>query len=190
MIKIIFAEDDTDFVYLIQEFLKNESDFEVLGYADNKDDAISLAQKLKPDIVLMDLNLSSPYLDGIDAAKQIRLTTDAKVLLLTSFYQPDIIIEASKKAFASGYIFKSQYGQLPGMIRATAAGSTPQEEFIRALIVSELSVAEKTVLELIMGKHVEISSSEKTIANQKTQIFKKMGLRNSNEILHVFKRYG
>jgi CheY-like chemotaxis protein len=66
------------------------------------------ARSMRPDVVLMDLNLSGDDLDGIDAAKEIRLATDAKVLLLTSYEKPDVVIQAAKRAFASGYIFKSQ----------------------------------------------------------------------------------
>lgn len=186
-IKILFAEDDPDFVYLINQLLTNEPDFAVLGHTDNKKDAIAMAQNVFPDIVLMDLNLSSSGLDGIEAARQIRLSTNAKVILLTAFEQPDITIEASKKSFANGYIYKSQYELIPGTIRKTAKGHTPQENFIKALIMDDLSEAEKSVFQLMLGKQVGIASSEKTIANQKTQIFKKIGVKNSLELLHLFK---
>jgi DNA-binding NarL/FixJ family response regulator len=189
-IRVLFVEDDPDFVFLIRGLLESEPDFEVLGYADNRNDAVLLAQSLNPDIVLMDLNLSGTELDGIEAARQIRLSTDAKVILLTAFEQPDISVEASKKSFASGYIFKSQYEFIPETIRKTARGHTSQEDFIKALILSELSTAEKSVFQMILGKNVEISSSDKTIANQKTQIFKKLGIKHTHELRHIFKDMG
>jgi DNA-binding NarL/FixJ family response regulator len=189
-IRVLFVEDDPDFVFLIRGLLESEPDFEVLGYADNRNDAVLLAQSLNPDIVLMDLNLSGTELDGIEAARQIRISTDAKVILLTAFEQPDISVEASKKSFASGYIFKSQYELIPETIRKTARGHTSQEDFIKALILSELSTAEKSVFQMILGKNVEISSSDKTIANQKTQIFKKLGIKHTHELRHIFKDMG
>lgn len=113
------------------------------------------------------------------------MASQAKIILLTAIEDPQISIEASKKAFASGYIFKSQFDLIPETIRATAKGSTPQEDFIKALIVSELSVAEKTVLDVILGKDIRLLSSEKTIANQKTNIFKKLGVRHGNELIRL-----
>jgi len=186
-IKILFVEDDPDFIFLINSLLQNDQELEVLGYSDKKDEAIALAEKLKPDIVLMDLNLSMGEFDGIEAAKQIRLKTDAKVILLTAFEQPEISVDASKKSFASGYIYKSQYEILSDTIKSTANGRTPQEDFINALILSELSTAEKYIFNLMLGKGGQVLSSEKTIANQKTNIFKKLGIKNSNELRHIFK---
>jgi Response regulator containing a CheY-like receiver domain and an HTH DNA-binding domain len=186
-IKILFVEDDPDFTFLIDSMLKSEPDFDIVGHTDNKDDAISLAEKTQPDIVLMDLNLSLGELDGIEAAKQIRLRTDAKIILLTAFEQPEISIEASKKAFASSYIYKSQYEILCDTVKKTASGKTPQECFINALILSELSPAEQYIFNLMLGKDIQVLSSEKTIANQKTNIFKKLGIKNSNELKHIFR---
>lgn len=186
-IRILFVEDDEDFIYLIRKMLEQESDFEVCGYAVSKGDGVRLTHEYYPDIVLMDLSLSENCLEGIEAAKEIRLTSNAKVILLTSFEQPEILIEASKKSFASGYVFKSQCQLLPETIRSTAAACTPQEQIIRALIISELSAAEQAVLLAILGKNLKIASSEKTIANQKTSIFKKLGIKNTRELIHLFR---
>lgn len=186
-IKILFVEDDPDFIFLIEKMLKSEPDFEVIGHTDNKNEAIIIAERTQPDIVLMDLNLSLGELDGVEAAKQIRLKTDAKVILLTAFEQPEISIDASKKAFASSYIYKSQYEILCVTIRRTASGTTPQESFINALILSDLSPAERYIFNMMIGKDVQVLSSEKTIANQKTNIFKKLGVKNSHELQQIFK---
>jgi DNA-binding CsgD family transcriptional regulator len=53
------------------------------------------------------------------------------------------------------------------------------------LILEDLSVAEKSVLELIIGKNIEIRSANKTISNQKTSILKKLGLKNANELIKL-----
>ncbi len=185
-IKIICVDDDPDFCYLIKSLLELHQDFILMGSAENREDAIKMAQKLQPHIVLMDLNLSSgDDLGGVEASKEIRLATQAKVILLTAIEDPQISIEACKRAFASGYIFKSQFDLIPETIRATAKGSTPQEDFIKALILSELSAAEKTVLDIILGKDIKLLSSEKTIANQKTKIFKKLGVKHGNELIRL-----
>lgn len=185
-ISFIIVEDDGDFIFLIKQMLKNEPDLELLGCAGNKAEAVRLAREITPDIVLMDLNLSTTMLDGIEASKEIRSTTDAKVIILTSFEDQRTVIEASKKSFASGYVFKSQFELIPDCIRRTAQGHTPQEYLINSLILSELSSAEKTIFDNLLGDHVDISSSPKTIANQKTNIFKKLGVKNQGELMHIF----
>ena len=185
-IRILLIENDIDFVYLIRNTIEHTEDIHFCTYAETALAGLELARSLNPDIVLTDLNLSGNQLDGIGVSRKIRLSTNAKVLLLTSFEAPSIVISASKESFASGYIFKSQCRNLCEIIRETAAGTTVQERFIQELILQELSSAERTVFDMMLGRDVEILSSEKTIANQKTAIFKKLGLKNQHELLHIF----
>lgn len=185
-IRILYVDDDRDFIYLIGKML-HEAGLELCGYAMTKEEGVRLAREYNPGIVLMDLSLSANRMEGIEAAKEIRLVSDAKVILLTSHEQPEISIEACKKSFASGYVFKSQCQLLAETIRTTAAGSTPQEQFIRALTISELSAAEQAVLRGLIGKDIRAASSEKTIANQKTSIFRKLGVKNTGELIRLFR---
>lgn len=188
-IKVLLAEDDLDFVFLIIKMIKQDAALDFIAHADNKASSVQLAQKLNPDIVLMDLNLSKSDLDGIEAAKEIRINTNAKVILLTSFEQPGIIINASKKAFASGYVFKSQCQTLTDTIRKTARSHTPQEQFIKELILQDLTPAERHIFGMLLGEGAEAQSTAKTVANQKTSIFKKLGLKNTNELIHIFRNW-
>lgn len=175
-----------DFVFLIRKMIEREQSLRFLACAETKTDGVKLAKQLLPDVVLMDLSLSKSEMDGIAAAKEIKLAIHTKVLLLTSFEQPEIIINASKKAFASGYVFKSQCHMLPGIICDTAASRTPQEQFIKELILQDLSTAERNILNMILRGQAISQSSVKTVANQKTNIFKKLGLKNTAELIHIF----
>lgn len=186
-INVLIVEDDPDFCFLIKDCLKKENDMTVCGTASSPAQALILAQAMEPDIVLMDLNLTASNLDGIQAAKMIRISTDAKVLILTAFENPQIITDACRRSFASGYIFKSQFSLLLETIRKTAGGHTPQEHLIASLILSELSPAEYSIFELLMGKDLKLQSSPKTIANQKNNLLKKLGLANQSELIHIFK---
>ncbi len=184
---VMIVEDDSDFTYLIKKRIDSQPDMKTVGYSDNKEQAVFMAQQLHPDIIIMDLNLSSEYLDGIDASKEIRLSTNSKVILLTAFENPQIIIEASKKSFASGYVFKSQSDFLIEMIRKIAQGHTPQEHMILTLILSDLTAAERAVFETLIHNDRELFSSQKTVANQKTNILKKLGLKSQKELMKIFK---
>ena len=190
-VKTFLVEDDNDFAYLISNIVSQDKRLHFAGHATERAKAIELVTDLRPDVVLMDLNLTGDELDGVDAAREIRITTGAKILLLTSFEQHDIMIYASKRAFASGYIYKSDCVSLAEIIFKTATTHTPQEGFIRELLLGELSSAERSVLAgILKGEMTSISASSlKTIANQKTSIFKKLGLKNTNELISVFKNW-
>ncbi len=188
-IQIFTVEDDLDFAYLIQTTLNRENDMEVIGHAVSEADALCRLESCRPDIILMDLNLSSSPSDGIHAARLIRLRTDAKLIILTAYEDSATIVNACKHTFASGYVFKSQFDLLVESVRKTAAGSTPQLHLIYSLIVSDLSAAEQSVLQMLLGKNVFLHSSSKTIANQRSSILKKMGLRHQEDLIHIFKNY-
>lgn len=188
-IYVMIVEDDPDFTYLLKTTLKKTPDITVCAVCTNAACAIELALKSHPDIVLMDLNLSTSHMDGIGAARQIRIQTDAKILILTSLDDPEIIQTASVRSFASGYVFKHQPDLLIDNIRELAHGHTGQEYLIMSSILSELSPAEKVIFQMMMGEEVNLRSSTKTIANQKTGVLKKLGLKSQKELRHIFEIY-
>lgn len=208
-IRILIADDDEDFCYLIYEILRDVEEIEVVGHCLNCADAIKLAFNQAVDIVLMDLQLpispsndewistqvdvpSTSYeikLEGIQAAKKIRIGTEAKVIILTSFEDSSIVINASMQSFASGYILKSHFNSIKETILETCEGHSPQEYFIISMIFSKLTYAEKSVTKNILGINEELLSAGKTIANQKTSIFNKLGVGNTKEVIHIFKEY-
>ena len=190
-VSVVLVDDDPDFVSLFKKLLSSDARLEMVGYASDKSSGVEMACTLTPDIVVMDLNLSGVALDGIDAAKEIRRATGVKILLLTAYEEHETIIRASKVAFASGYIFKSHFTMIADVIHATATSNSPLQEIIRELVLSELTVAERGVFEDIM-KGVSVGmqyQSPSTIANQKTSIFKKLGLRSTKELITVFSNW-
>lgn len=192
MIRIQLVEDDSDFVYLLESMIDREKDMEIVSSGCNHKSCVSDAVKQSPDVVLMDLMLSAEeekVLEGIDIAREIRLKTRAKILILTSLEKPGIVLEASTRAFASGYLFKSSYGQIPEMIRSVAKGNGAEEIMICAAVIHQLTVSEYYVLLHYLGYQVELHSSPKTIANQLTSIVRKLGLRKPDDLTAVFSNY-
>lgn len=188
-IRILIVEDDQDFVYIIQKTIGVQQDFEIVSVCAEREDVMPSVRKYRPDVVLMDLHLGKSSMDGITISREIRITTNAKVLILTVYDTPDMVMKAAKAGFASGYIFKSQIYLLADSIRAVASGYTAQEYLIASAALSCLSEAELTVFQLMMGKDVPLRSAPKTIANQKTRVLKKLGLDNQRELRHVFRPY-
>lgn len=185
-IKVLVVDDDTDFQYLLKRTIDREPDMELAGAASTPDESLALALRCRPDIILMDLALCGRTSDGIEAARRIRLLTDSKVLILTAFESPELVVEAAVRGFAHGYLYKSQFELLTATIRKAFAGAMPQEHMIRALILSRLSPAEYSIFRLMLGEEVSLHSSPKTIANQKTMVLRKLGLNTQGELVHLF----
>lgn len=186
-ISVLIVEDDADFQFLIRRSIDCQPDMYSVGFSSTPENALAQAISAKPDIVLMDLSLSGSPSDGIEASRQIRLHTNSKVLLLTSYEDSDTVVLAAVRGLAHGYIFKSQFGFLLEAIRRTAQGPTPQQHMIRSMILSCLSPAERSVFELMLGAEVTLQSSPKTIANQKTMVLKKLDLPSQGALIHVFR---
>lgn len=148
-----------------------------------------MACRLRPHIVIMDLNLGSSDKDGILISREIRILTDAKVLILTSLDSPEMVLKAAREAFASGYIFKNQPNLLVENILALAGGYTAQEYLIASMALSCLTEAEMSVFQMLMGKDIQLQSSTKTIANQKTRILRKLGLDSQKDLMHIFRLF-
>lgn len=185
-IRILFVDDDPDYYTLVRSMLHETAELQLAGWAATREEALVLVQTLVPDIVLMDLSLSAQDMEGIEVSRQIRLHTNAKVIILTGCEDQEICIHACKMSYSSGYVYKSQWPLLIPTIREVAAGPTPMEYLIRSLKLAELSTAELTVFHTMIGKPMELISAEKTIANQKTSIFRKLGVKNTKELLHIF----
>jgi DNA-binding NarL/FixJ family response regulator len=187
-IKILLVEDDKNFAYLFEDEITQDLRFLYLGHASCKASGFEMSCALKPDIVVMDLHLISCYNDGIETAKEIRIKTKAKIIFLTGVENPDIMYEASKKAFASGYVFKSQMKHITDTIYDAATKNTPHKLAIQESVRKEFTPTEIFILNsLIEGNRDVLNySAPKTITNHKTRMYKKLGLKSEKELLHVF----
>lgn len=188
-IRILAVDDDPDFQYLLRQTIRTQQDMELVAVCADGETAILAARRHNPDIVLMDLDLQSAGADGADAARAIRLETTAKVIILTAFDAAETVVSASVRAFASGYVCKTQFALLLPTIRETMAGPTPQSHLICAALLQSLTNAERAVLYNLMGRDVELHSSNKTIANQQTSVLRKLDLPDKQTLRHIFSAY-
>ncbi len=101
--RILIVEDEQIVAMDIQNTLESNG-FIVAGQTDNGEDAILRTMELKPDLILMDINLKGE-LDGIESAIQIRAQFDLPVIFLTAYGNPTIV-ERARLAEPFGYIFK------------------------------------------------------------------------------------
>ena len=104
-IKVLLAEDHVLVREGTRELIQTEPDMEVVGEAGDGSEAVALATKTKPDVVIMDIAM--PKLNGIEATKQIKgLLPDTAVLILTA-YDDDPYVMAVLQAGANGYVLKT-----------------------------------------------------------------------------------
>lgn len=103
-IKILLVEDHIMARMGTALFIKNNSDFDLVGQAEDGQQAIDLASRLKPDVILMDIGL--PKIDGIEATRKIKEKgIDSAILMLTSRESEEDVF-AALNAGADGYIMK------------------------------------------------------------------------------------
>lgn len=101
--------------------INTEPDLRVIGETDDGDQAIELFEKLKPDLLLMDVRM--PRRGGTDATRHIRQAAPHARVLMLSAFDGDADIHAALEAGAHGYVLKSATGEeLIPAIRAVAAG--------------------------------------------------------------------
>ncbi|MBP5492883.1 MAG: response regulator transcription factor [Clostridiales bacterium] len=125
-IKVIIA-DDSDFVRDgMKIILDVDDDFEVLGCAANGREAIEIAEKSKPDVFLMDIQM--PVMDGIEATAEIVEKDLGKVLILTTFDDDDLVRKALANG-AKGYLIKNHTPEhLKQMIKSVYNGTGVMDE--------------------------------------------------------------
>ena len=127
-IKVIIA-DDSDFVRDgMKIILDVDEEFDVIGCASNGREAIEIAEKNKPDIFLMDIQM--PEMDGIEATKYIVAHDLGKVLILTTFDDDELVRDALKSG-AKGYLIKNHTpDHLKQMIKSVYSGTGVMEDSI------------------------------------------------------------
>ncbi|MGB9813343.1 MAG: response regulator [Thermovenabulum sp.] len=199
-IRVIIADDHALVREGIAKILSLDPDIKIIGEATDGKEVIELAKKLKPDVILMDINM--PNVNGIAATREIkRENPDIKIIALTIHEQVDYLLELIRYGI-SGYVLKDvKPDELIKTIRDVFDGKgvippsmTPKvfEEINRLSqkddgVTFDLTPREIEILrELAKGlSNKEIAEklfiSEKTVKNHLTNIFQKMGVNDRTQ---------
>jgi len=121
MIRVLLVDDQALVRSGFRLILETREDLDVVGEAEDGREAIELARKLRPDVILMDVRM--PNVDGVEATRRLAaLGSPARVLILTTFDLDEYVYEAIR-AGASGFLLKDvQPAQLVDAVRVVAAG--------------------------------------------------------------------
>jgi len=199
MIRVLIADDHHVVRRGLAFFLNTQPDIEIVGEAANGTEAIELAKKLNPDIVLMDLVM--PEMNGIEATRTIKnFSSNIKVLMLTSFSDQDHVIPALE-AGASGYQLKDiEPDQLLKSIRNMMSGENELHPKATSHLLAQLSKKNQATqpLDLLTNRELdvlkeiakgksnkEIASSlyitEKTVKTHVSNILSKLELQDRTQ---------
>ncbi len=213
MINVLLCDDQDIVTEGMQFILRSAAGMTVVGIAHDGAEAVELVEKLKPDVVLMDLRM--PIMNGIQATRLIRQQfPDTKVLVLTTYDDDEWVFDAIRSG-ASGYLLKdSPREQIINAIKGTANGMTHIDPKVAGklfnfvsqpgststtmdtTIAADLSQREKGILALIADglSNADIAErlhlSKGTVQNYVSSIFVKMDVTDRTQAAIIALRHG
>ncbi|ATY16680.1 DNA-binding response regulator [Amycolatopsis sp. AA4] len=173
----------------LRALLAGAGGIEVVGEASTGQEAINLAAALRPDVVLMDLQLGDG-MDGVEAIRRLRAAAEPPRVLVLTTYDTDADITRSIEAGATGYLLKAESAdELYAAIRAAAAGRTALSAPVADRMMAQLRAPrpaltdrERDILEQLaqgLGNR-EIARrlfiSEATVKTHLGRIYEKLGV--------------
>ncbi|MBC7194572.1 MAG: response regulator transcription factor [Caldisericia bacterium] len=209
--KILIADDQKLIREGLKVLLEMEEDFEVIGEAANGKEAVDLYIKLRPDVVLMDIQM--PVMNGVEAIKKIKEIDEfSKIIILTTFDDDQYVFDGLKSG-ALGYILKDiSIEKLSETIKTIYKGGALIEPSITKKILQELTKIETTykidsLLEPLSSREKEILSlmakgltnqeiadklflSVGTVKNYVTNILQKLEAKDRTEAVIKAKNMG
>ncbi|UTO05531.1 response regulator [Moraxella sp. FZLJ2107] len=207
MIKVLVA-DDHDLVRMgITHMLGDNPEIDVVGEADNGESAVILAKTLKPDVILLDVNM--PNIDGVEATRRIKQSNASVKVLAVSSLSAQPYPSMLLKAGVDGYITKGT--PLDEMIRAIKKVHSGSRYFshdvaeqLAETVLGEqaespfdsLSEREKQVAMMVVNcqSTQEIADqlfvSAKTVNTYRYRIFEKLGIDSDVKLTHLAIRHG
>ncbi len=208
-IRVLIADDHTIVRSGVRLLLEGEADIEVVGEALNGQEALGLAEKMQPDVILMDVSM--PELDGLEATRRIKAKwPEIQVLMLTMHRSDEYFFEALK-AGASGYILKAaDTEELVNAVRVIAQGEVflhPTmakkllNDYLRRLESADqaeslLSDREQEIMRLLVEgySNKEIAArlviSLSTVHTHRNNLMRKLGLSNQRELVQYAREHG
>jgi two-component system response regulator NreC len=208
-IRILIADDHGLMRAGLRAMLEDEVDFEVVGEAATGEEALHLAGKLAPDIVLLDIGM--PGIDGVETTRRLRrLSPQVQALILTA-YEDESLLREAIKAGASGYVIKrAVQDELIAAMRAVSRGDMYIHPAMTRVLVKDLSSTvetKKSTLASLTPRELEVMHyilrgcsnrqiaealfiSIRTVEGHRASLFGKLELKNRVDLLEFAEQNG
>ena len=204
-LRIVLADDHAVVRKGFRLILNQEPDLEVVAEAGNGREAVRLALELRPDLTIMDIAM--PDMTGVEATRRIRENCPDCQILILSMHKDAVYVRESLRAGARGYLLKESIDEdLLRAVRAVGMGGGFLSPEISRTVLDDyqqtadpfdlLTAREREVLQLLADGKVakEVATaldvSVFTVDAHRGRIMKKLGLRNSTELVKFAMRKG
>ena len=205
-VRILLADDHSLVRQGFRRILESHPDFEIIGEAADGRQAVEMTEKLRPDVVVMDVAM--PGMNGIDATRQICETSPRTRVLALSMHRDAVYVREILRAGARGYLLKDAIdADLVSAVRAVARGEGYIAPAVADCVLADyrqhvsdpidlLTAREREVLQLIAeGKtNKEIATllnlSVYTVDAHRGRIMEKLNLHSAGELVRFALRKG
>jgi len=210
-IRVIIADDHHLVRQGIRALLEKADDIEVVGEAADGQEAVELAERLAPDVLVMDIAM--PRLSGTQAAGRVRALGAATQVVILSMYSDETLVRQALRNGAKGYLLKrSVTEELLLAIRAASRGEIYLSPAVSGSIVADfltlqtdadacsplewLTPREREVLQLISEGHTNsaiaqiLTVSVKTVEKHRSNLMSKLNVHNLAELIRAAIKHG
>lgn len=211
MIRVLIAEDHHLVRQGIRALLEKSNDMQIVGEAQDGQEAVEQALQLKPDVIVMDLSM--PRMNGTQATEQIRAAHSPSQVIMLSMYSDDTLVRQALRSGAKGYLLKRSVAEeLLLAVRAAARGETYLSSAISGSILANvlaqpssaeeqspfesLSAREKQVLKLVAEGNTnnaiaqEMEISVKTVEKHRTNLMTKLNVHDTAGLVRLALKHG
>jgi two-component system response regulator NreC len=206
MIRVLLADDHAMVRKGFRLILEAQTDMEIAGEAGNGREAVELAEKLHPDVVVMDVAM--PELNGIEATRRLAVSSPHTRVLALSMHKDSVYVREILRAGARGYLLKDSIDtDLINAVRAVAKGDGYISPGVSDAVLSDyrrhvtdpidlLTSREREVLQMIAESKtnkeiaVALNLSVYTVEAHRGKIMEKLNLHSTGELVRFAVRHG
>lgn len=211
VIKLLLVDDHPLIRKALRDIIEREKDIVILGEGGNGEEAMDLAQRLIPDVMIMDVSM--PKMDGIEATRRIKGILPQINIIILTVYDDEQHVRAILEAGASGYLLKSVFGdEVVRAIRSVDAGNMVLSPAVGLQLIKQagfhpvkpvkleqrgkLSPRELEVLKLtalgLSNKEIasQLGLNLRTVKGHFSDIFSKLGVNSRTEAVMTGLREG
>jgi two-component system response regulator NreC len=207
--RVLIADDHAIVRAGLRALLRSEADLELVGEAAGGEDALHLAESLRPDILVLDLSM--PDMDGIQVTKRIQANLPRVRVLILTVHDDEALVREAIRAGAAGYILKqAAEAELISAIRTIQKGDVyvppkmlrtlltePQKASASSLKPEDLlTPRELDVLNRIVQGYTnrqvadELKLSVRTVEGYRANLTEKLGLHNRADLVRYAREHG